>query len=78
MTFLLKGTTRMEEKRLRDYLNAIFRAGVKVYLEGEIASPSRIASACVMEESLYMSDYVTNEKNELVEMHFHRVSRGSS
>lgn len=55
-------------------LKGYVREGVSLWLDGQRCSPGRAASACLLQEdSCYMRDYVCDEQNRVVAIHFDRV-----
>lgn len=49
-------------------------AGIRLYLDGAPTSSEYIEENCVNEETLYMPDYVTDEKGKLKEIRYDRIS----
>lgn len=48
--------------------------GVALYIDEHEATPHEIIHThCVNEESVYMPDYVLDERGELVEIRYHKV-----
>ena len=59
------------ERRLKEYE----RQGARITLEGEEYGISRIARACVEEETAtYMGDYIFDDSGRLVELRFDKIS----
>lgn len=55
-------------------LRAIEEEGVCLYIEEEKATPETIINAhCVNEDSVYMPDYVFNNKGKLIEVHYNKI-----
>ena len=48
--------------------------GVRLYLDGVPASPKSIEQNCVMEDSMYMPDYVTDQNGKITEIRYDRIS----
>lgn len=60
---------------IKKRLEAIAQNGVALYLDGEEATPERIAGLYAVRESMiYMPDYVTDEKGVLTELRYDRVN----
>lgn len=49
-------------------------AGIRLYLDGAPTSSEYIEENCVNEETLYMPDYVTDERGKLKEIRYDRIS----
>lgn len=55
-------------------LNQYEKKGVYMAMEGMPASPTQIVKAhMVKEDSVYMRDYILNEKGDLKELYFYHV-----
>jgi hypothetical protein len=55
-------------------LKSISEQGVKLYIDGKSATADEIARRCVNEKnSLYMADYVLDEKGKLAEIRYDKV-----
>ena len=48
--------------------------GVRLYLDGVTASLKSIEQNCVMEDSMYMPDYVTDQNGKITEIRYDRIS----
>ena len=48
--------------------------GVRLYLDGVPASLESIEQNCVMEDSMYMPDYVTDQNGKITEIRYDRIS----
>lgn len=48
--------------------------GVRLYLDGVPASLKSIEQNCVMEDSMYMPDYVTDQNGKITEIRYDRIS----
>ena len=47
---------------------------VRLYLDGVPASLESIEQNCVMEDSMYMPDYVTDQNGKITEIRYDRIS----
>jgi len=63
-----------EKQILEERLENAFQNGVALFLEGTPALPSEIAGKCVGEDTVYMADYVLDDKGILRELRYDRVS----
>lgn len=59
---------------LKNKLELVQNAGVALFLEGEPSSPEEIIGVCLLEESVYMADYVLDEQGILMELRYDKVS----
>lgn len=57
------------ETRLEDILSR----GIELYLDGQPASPARIAERFVKEDAVYMPDFVLNEEGILTQVRYDEV-----
>ena len=48
--------------------------GVRLDLDGVPASLASIEQNCVMEDSMYMPDYVTDQNGKITEIRYDRIS----
>ena len=48
--------------------------GGRLYLDGVPASLESIEQNCVMEDSMYMPDYVTDQNGKITEIRYDRIS----
>ena len=48
--------------------------GVRLYLDGVPVSLKSIEQNCVMEDSMYMPDYVTDQNGKITEIRYDRIS----
>lgn len=56
-------------RHLRDYE----RMGVKLYINGRPSDTENIVRRCVMEDTVYMADYVFDQNGTVREIRFDRV-----
>lgn len=65
-------TTR---KHMYMFLEQMRQKGVELFVDGEAALPSEIASKAVCEDSLYMADYVLGKTGTIEQVRFDKVTR---
>lgn len=67
-------TAETQKAEMYSMLRHAENKGVCLYLEGEKASPGEIVNRyCLNEESIYMPDYVLDEKGELKELRYDKI-----
>jgi hypothetical protein len=54
-------------------LKQISNQGISLYLNGKTATPDEIAARCVNEETLYMPDYIMDDKGAIKEIRYDKV-----
>lgn len=65
--------TRMFQDMFQE-LSVYEKKGVPIVMEGSPASPTQVVRAhMVMEDSVYMRDYVLNEEGDLKALYFYHV-----
>ena len=70
----MKDDRRREAEEMTAELKGYVREGISLWLDGQRCSPGRAASTCLLQEdSCYMRDYVCDEQNRVVAIHFDRV-----
>lgn len=63
-------------ERMKEDLDAYSAQGIVLKLSGRKASSARIANVCCIRESgSYMSDYVLDQEDKLIEICFNRIRR---
>lgn len=65
-----------EMMAMRARLEAILDRGIELYLDGQPASPSRIAERFVREDAVYMPDFVLNEEGVLTQVRYDEIREG--
>ena len=55
-------------------LTNISDKGITLYLNGEAATPDEIAACCVNDKTMYMPDYVLDDKGTLKEIRYDKVA----
>ena len=55
-------------------LTKISSKGVTLYLDGKAATPDEIAACCVYDNSIYMPDYVMDDKGTLKEIRYDKIA----
>ncbi len=63
-----------EQSSILSHLERIRQNGVTLYLNGHSATPDEIAKCCVNEDTIYMPDYVTDEKGVLREIRYDKIT----
>ncbi len=58
---------------VRLQMEQVQEKGVLIFVDDEPASPEEVALRCVQEQTVYMPDYVLNEKGGLKEVRFDRI-----
>lgn len=66
-------TDKHDTDAVRQKLEHMHDSGIALYLDGEPATPSSIAGRCVQEDTLYMADYVIDDKGILKELRYDRI-----
>lgn len=55
------------------------RAGTHLYLENRRSRAAEIVSACLLaEDSDYMRDFITDDREHITEIHFIRITEGGN
>lgn len=62
-----------ESFSLQSRLNELESAGVRLFLNGLPSNTEHIIANCVNEETVYMPDYVTDEKGKIREIRYDRI-----
>lgn len=65
-----------EMMTLKARLEDILDQGIELYLDGQPASPSKIAERFVREDSVYMPDFVINEEGILTQVRYDEIREG--
>lgn len=64
-----------EARQLATELLGYEKAGMKLYLNGQLSEPGEISRACLCaEHSNYMRDFISDETDRITEIHFIRIS----
>ena len=66
---------KMDSGSLRARLSVLEKAGIKLYLNGEPSSTDYIVQNCVREDTMYMPDYITDEKGNIKEVRYDKISK---
>ena len=70
----MNGNHDSKKRALLTELEAMRDHGIAIYLDGTPSNPNTITDIlCVNEQSVYMRDYVTDEKGVLRELHFDHI-----
>lgn len=59
---------------LRSRLQGYERRGVKLYFDGALSNTECILKHCVMEDTAYMADYVTDREGKVREIRYDKIS----
>lgn len=60
---------------LRARLSVLEKAGIKLYLNGMPSTTESIVENCVREDTVYMPDYITDERGNIKEVRYDKVSQ---
>lgn len=60
---------------LRARLSVLEKAGIKLYLNGVPSTTEYIVENCVREDTVYMPDYITDERGNIKEVRYDKVSQ---
>ncbi len=60
-------------KPLRVRLEEMEREGVKLYVNGRLATSEYIVRHCINEDTVYMPDYVTDESGRVKEIRYDKI-----
>ncbi len=63
----------METSLLKLRLEKLESEGIKLYLNGAPSTTDYIVNSCVNEDTVYMPDYVTDEKGKVKEIRYDRI-----
>ena len=58
---------------MKSRLEAILEQGIELYLDGKPASPAGIVERFVMEDSVYMPDFVIDEDGILTQVRYDKI-----
>ena len=58
---------------LRARLEEMEREGVKLYVNGRLATSEYIVRHCINEDTVYMPDYVTDESGRVKEIRYDKI-----
>lgn len=64
---------KKEMMTLKTRLEDILSRGIELYMDGQPASPSRIAERFVREDAVYMPDFVLNEDGILTQVRYDEI-----
>lgn len=68
--------SKKEMMALKAKLEDILDHGIELYLDGQPASPSRIAERFVREDAVYMPDFVLDEEGVLTQVRYDEIREG--
>lgn len=66
---------KMDTCSLRAQLSVLEKAGIKLYLNGMPSNTEYIVQNCVREDTVYMPDYITDEKGNIKEVRYDKISQ---
>ena len=66
---------KMDSGSLRARLSVLEKAGIKLYLNGVPSNTEYIVQNCVREDTVYMPDYITDEKGNIKEVRYDKISK---
>ena len=67
---------KKEMMAMEDRLEDILSRGIELYMDGQPASPSRIAERFVREDAVYMPDFVIDEEGILTHVRYDKIKEG--
>ena len=70
----MTGKNKMDSGSLRAQLSVLEKAGIKLYLNGVPSNTEYIVQNCVREDTMYMPDYITDEKGNIKEVRYDKIS----
>ncbi|MBQ8596262.1 MAG: hypothetical protein IJ409_00595 [Lachnospiraceae bacterium] len=66
---------KVDSVSLRAQLSVLEKAGIKLYLNGIPSNTEYIVKNCVREDTVYMPDYITDEKGNIKEVRYDKISQ---
>lgn len=66
-------TNKSEMISMKDRLETILNQGIELYLDGRPASPDRIVERFVREDTVYMPDFVIDDKGILTQVRYDKI-----
>ena len=66
---------KIDSVSLRAQLSVLEKAGIKLYLNGVPSSTEYIVNNCVKEDTVYMPDYITDEKGNIKEVRYDKITQ---
>lgn len=66
---------KVDSVSLRAQLSVLEKAGIKLYLNGVPSNTEYIVQNCVREDTVYMPDYITDEKGNIKEVRYDKISQ---
>ena len=70
---IMASNCEMETSLLKLRLEKLESEGIKLYLNGAPSTTDYIVNSCVNEDTVYMPDYVTDEKGKVKEIRYDRI-----
>lgn len=68
-----KANIKKAQKEISKKLCRSLKEGALLYMDGELAPPSKISTMMLHERENYMADYVTDEKGFVKEIHYNKI-----
>ncbi len=69
----MKKIQKKAQKKLKADLCQSLKQGTLLYMDGNLAAPSRISDRMMREEGGYMADYVTDDQGRIREIHYNKI-----
>lgn len=63
------------QKKISRKLCRSLKEGTLLYMDGELAPPSKISNRMIRESGNYMADYVTDDKGCIREIHYDKIRK---
>ncbi len=67
--------SKVNSASLKEQLENMEKKGVRLYINGAPSTTDYIVKNCVNEDTIYMPDYVTDERGKVKEIRYDRISR---
>lgn len=71
----MTGKNKVDSVSLRAQLSVLEKAGIKLYFNGVPSNTEYIVNNCVREDTVYMPDYITDEKGNIKEVRYDKISQ---
>lgn len=63
------------QKEISKKLCRSLKEGTLLYMDGELAPPSKISNMMMQERGNYMADYVTDDQGLIKEIHYDKIGK---
>lgn len=70
----MTGNNKVDSVSLRAQLSVLEKAGIRLYFNGRPSNTDYIVNHCVREDTVYMPDYITDEKGNIKEVRYDKIS----